>query len=150
MQAMGIVAPKSKVQSLNLASSFSRHNNPSYVEVSSFSKLWPCLIPQHGPGKKHERQIVLSEWQTELVDRWPDQLLRGLIHSDGSRFVNSGRGNWSCPRYAFANKSEDIRAIFRYACDRFGVHWTDGGQKNTYVSRKGDVARLDEFIGPKA
>ena len=26
------------------------------VEVSSFSKHWPCLFPQHGPGRKHERR----------------------------------------------------------------------------------------------
>ncbi|MDA4106887.1 hypothetical protein MHOL44478_06365 [Mycobacterium holsaticum DSM 44478] len=23
------------------------------VEVSLYSKHWPCLLPQHGPGKKH-------------------------------------------------------------------------------------------------
>lgn len=23
------------------------------VEVSLYSKLWPCLLPQHGPGQKH-------------------------------------------------------------------------------------------------
>jgi hypothetical protein len=23
-------------------------------------KHWPCLFPQHGPGRKHERPIVLA------------------------------------------------------------------------------------------
>jgi hypothetical protein len=67
------------------------------VEVSSYWKCWPCLFPQHGPGKKHDRPIVLDEWQRQLADRWADQPLRGLIHSDGCRFQNTG-GNWSWPR----------------------------------------------------
>lgn len=145
-----MVIPRSKVLRLKQTSSFSPGSTPSHVEVSSFSKSWPCLIPQHGHRKKHDRPIVLREWQRELVAQWPEQLLRGLIHSDGCRFLNTGRGNWCCPRYAFSNKSDDIRSIFCDACDRFGVHWTRGGEKNTYVSRKADVARLDDFIGPKA
>jgi hypothetical protein len=28
--------------------------------VYSYWQHWPCLIPQHGPGKKHERQITWS------------------------------------------------------------------------------------------
>ncbi|GAA0392349.1 hypothetical protein GCM10009530_49560 [Microbispora corallina] len=32
------------------------------TEVNSYSKHWPCLFPQHGPGKKHERAIVLADW----------------------------------------------------------------------------------------
>jgi hypothetical protein len=43
----------------------------------AYSKGWPCLFPQHGPGKKHEREIVLREWQQELVDLVPTLLLRG-------------------------------------------------------------------------
>jgi hypothetical protein len=30
------------------------------VEVSMYSKHWPCLFPQHGPGKKHLRPIKLE------------------------------------------------------------------------------------------
>lgn len=119
------------------------------VEVSSYWKSWPCLFPQHGPGKKHERPIRLADWQLELVDRWPEQLLRGLIHSDGCRFTNTGRGNWVCPRYSFTQVSDDIRGIFCYACDLIGLRWTRSGARTIYVSRKADVATLDEFIGPK-
>jgi hypothetical protein len=28
------------------------------VEVYSYSKAWPCLFPQHGPGKKHLRRAL--------------------------------------------------------------------------------------------
>lgn len=121
----------------------------NWVEVSAYWKSWPCLFPQHGPGKKHERQIILTSWQLALVERWPEQLLRGLIQSDGCRFQNTGRGNWICPRYSFAQTSEDIRAIFCHGCDLMGLHWTRSGSSKIYVSRKRDVARLDEFIGPK-
>ncbi len=118
-------------------------------EVSAYSKSWPRLFPQHGSGKKHERRIVLADWQQELVDLNPELLLRGLIHSDGCRFINTGQGNWRCPRYSFSNLSAHIKQIFCDTCDRLDVHWTAAPPKTIYVSRKADVARLDEFIGPK-
>jgi hypothetical protein len=118
-------------------------------EVSAYSRSWPVLFPQHGDGKKHEREIALSHWQQELVDRSPNLLLRGLIHSDGCRSINTGRGNWRCPRYSFSNLSADIKQIFCDACDQLDIHWTAAAPKTIYVSRKADVARLDEFIGPK-
>ena len=117
----------------------------NYVEVSGYWKCWPWLFPQHGPGKKHERS--LTGWQNTLVDRWPDHLLRGPIHSDGRRLQNSGT-NWSWPRYSFSQVSDDIRTVFCDACDRLGLHWTEA-RTTIYVSRKRDVAILDEFIGPK-
>jgi len=134
------VMPTSKVNSLLRL--------PRYVEVYSYSKAWPCLFPQHGPGKKHLRRIRLSTWQEELTRRAPELLLRGLIHSDGCRFVNTGRG-WQHPRYSFTNLSADIRLIFTDTCDLLGLRWTTAGPK-VYVSRKADVARMDGFIGPKA
>jgi len=74
-------------------------------EVYSYSKTWPCLFPQHGVGKKHDRPIFLSDWQQELAERWPEQLLKGLIQSDGCRSYSTGAGGWRHPRYAFANVS---------------------------------------------
>ena len=136
-----LVLPKNKVGTLL---------RPDHsVEVSSFSKSWPCFFPQHGPGKKHLRRIELSQWQHALVTRKPELLLRGLIHSDGCRFMNTGRAGWRHPRYVFANYSSDIRTIFTDACDLIGLRWTPAG-RNVYVSRKADVARMDGFIGPKA
>lgn len=51
--AMSIVLPASKVCVLS-------HKKERMEEVSSFSKHWPHLFPQHGPGVKHERKIVLE------------------------------------------------------------------------------------------
>jgi hypothetical protein len=64
----------------------------SYVEVSMYWKHWPCLIPQHGPGRKHLRPIVLTSWQEEIVQGEREALIRGLIHSDGCRIVANDHG----------------------------------------------------------
>ena len=122
---------------------------PSCIEVYSYSRSWPCLFPQHGPGRKHERSIELADWQQSLVDENPELLLRGLIHSDGCRSINHGKGSWRIPRYSFSNASDDIRGIFIAACDQIGLHTTTA-PRTVYVSRKADVARMDEFVGPKA
>lgn len=137
--AIQAVMPENKVNA------WSRPSND--VEVYAYSKAWPCLFPQHGPRAKHTRPIVLTSWQRDLVNQSPGLLLRGLIHSDGCRFMNTGRG-WKNPRYAFDNTSADIRQIFVDACTRLGLHTTRSG-KTIYVSRKADVARLDRFVGPK-
>jgi hypothetical protein len=118
------------------------------IEVYSYSKSWPCFFPQHGLGKKHDRFIILEDWQQYLVAEHPQLLLRGLIQSDGCRFINTGK-NWTAPRYLFTNLSSDLREIFTDACDALGLRWT--AAKNTiYVSQVADVARMDTFIGPKA
>lgn len=140
-EAMQLVMPQSK------ASRQRREDN--CFEVHSYSKAWPCLFPQHGPGRKHERAIVLRDWQWCHAVREPELLLRGLIHSDGCRFINTGRGGWRNPRYTFCNVSDDIKRIFCDACDLLGLRWTVAPPKTIYVSRKADVARLDEFVGPK-
>jgi hypothetical protein len=124
-------------------------------EVHAYSKGWPCLFPQHGPGKKHTRPIFLAVWQQRLAERWPRQLLKGLIQSDGCRSYSTGKGGWTQPRYVFSNVSTDITSIFCSACDCLGLRWTasfptnEAAAVSIYVSRKADVAKLDEFVGPK-
>lgn len=147
-QAIREVMPGNKVGRRAYASDYS-HGAQSTVQLSSYSRSWPCLFPQHGPARKHERPIELVRWQQALVRRHPEELLRGLIHSDGCRFINTGRGGWRHPRYSFSNLSGDIRDIFCEGCDLLGVRWTTA-PNTVYVSRKADVAKLDEFIGPKA
>lgn len=122
------------------------------VEIGSSSKHWPCLFPQVGPGRKHERSIELSAWQQWLAGDYPQLLLRGLIQSDGCRDLNrvtsKGRRH-EYPRYTFSNASDDIRGIFTDACDRLGVHWTQPSPRVISIARRDDVAFLDTFIGPK-
>jgi hypothetical protein len=147
--AIRVVAPRNRVGRLLRRSNFTQSPEPSLVEVSAYSRTWPCLFPQHGPGRKHEREIRLVAWQEALVRRHARSLLRGLIHSDGCRFINTGRGGWTCPRYVFSNTSDDIRRIFSDACELLGLRHTFA-PRAVYVSRKADVLRMDEFIGPKA
>ena len=127
------------------------------VRVVGASTRWPEAFPQHGPGRKHERPIVLEPWQREIVDAFPQEFLRGLIHSDGCRTINrfktklpSGRvAEYAYPRYFFSNLSADIRGLFCEYCDRLGIRWTQSNHRNISVSHRHSVAALDEFIGPK-
>jgi len=79
--AMSLVMPASQA-------SCRPHPRWNMLNLVSYSTHWPHLFPQHGPGRKHEREIALAPWQQLIVDRFPGRLLRGLIHSDGCRVEN--------------------------------------------------------------
>lgn len=118
---------------------------------------WPCLFPQHGPGRKHERPIVLEPWQADVVAAEPAGFLRGLFHSDGCRVMNSttrsvggARKTYQYPRWQFVNASDDIRALCCWALDLTGVAWRRSNERVISVSRREAVARLDWLIGPKS
>jgi hypothetical protein len=126
------------------------------TEVKSYSKHWPCLFPQHGPGRKHTRRIELADWQREIVDRYPGDFARGLFHSDGYRGANRVRRNWGggdhwyeYPRYLFTNNSTDILWLCGQTLDQLGVGWRFSKWNTISVARREAVARLDEFVGPK-
>jgi hypothetical protein len=70
MAAISIAMPASKVGLV-------RSKADQYDEPYSFSRHWPCLFPQHGPGPKHLRPIQLRGWQREITDRHPWRFLRG-------------------------------------------------------------------------
>lgn len=121
------------------------------IRVQACNKLWLHAFPQHGRGRKHERTIALVDWQQEIVERYPDEFVRGLIHSDGCRTTNrfktklpSGRvAEYAYARYFFSNLSEDIRDLFCAACDALDVRWTQSNPRNISVAHRASVARLD-------
>lgn len=122
------------------------------VSVQSYWTHWPCLLPQHGPGRKHTRPIRLENWQKEIVDADPWPLIRGLIHSDGCRTTNHvvTRGKaYAYPRYFFNNKSTDIIAIFTSALDRVGVEWRLNREDCVSIAKRRCVEVMDEHVGPK-
>jgi hypothetical protein len=127
-------------------------NSDRLLTIQSYWKHWPCLLPQHGPGRKHERPIVLADWQQSIVDEHPWPLIRGLIHSDGCRATNRvvvrGR-TYTYPRYFFTNESRDIHAILAAAFDRVGVAWRMNRANSISVARRDAVEMLDEHVGPK-
>ncbi|MFC7216639.1 helix-turn-helix domain-containing protein [Streptomyces polyrhachis] len=128
--------------------------------VKIYSKhLW-CLFPQHGEGKKHERPIRLEPWQQRIIDEYPWEFIRGLIHSDGSRITNwtvrtiaGERKRYEYPRYFFTNTSRDILRLFTDALDRVGVEWKSANQRraaqNISVAKRASVALMDAHVGPK-
>ncbi|MFI9184557.1 helix-turn-helix domain-containing protein [Streptomyces goshikiensis] len=131
-----------------------RHSGAHNIKV--YFKHLPCLFPQHGPGRKHERRIVLEDWQQEIVDAHPWAFLRGLIHSDGCRITNWTVRNgkrYEYPRYFFTNKSDDIRRLCTDTLTKVGVEWTVLARGvdpfNVSVARKASVALMDAHIGPK-
>jgi hypothetical protein len=135
-----------------LARSVHRVSAPGCTVVQSYSNHWPCLLPQAGPGMKHTRPIELADWQRRLVTMHPGAFVRGLFHSDGSRFDNrvmvAGK-TYSYPRYMFSNESRDILALCGEALDLLGVAWRLNRRNCLSVARRTSVALLDLHIGPK-
>ena len=129
-----------------------RASSARLAAVQSYWMHWPCLFPQHGPGRKHERPIRLADWQRRLVDDNPWPLIRGLIHSDGCRSVNRvvTRGTpYEYPRYFFANESADILAIMGRALDQVGVAWRYNRPNSISIAQRRAVAEVDRHVGPK-
>jgi hypothetical protein len=122
------------------------------MSVRAHWNHWPCLFPQHGPGAKHLRKIELVGWQREVVGGRPERFLRGLFHSDGSRFTNAvvrNGKNYVYPRYMFVNESADIMRLCQESLDLLGISWRMARPNTLSVARREAVARLDEFVGPK-
>lgn len=130
---------------------------PGVTVVQSSWKHWPCLFPQHGPGRKHERPILLEEWQAQIVTAFPGDFLRGLFHSDGcrannwtTRVVAGERRRYDYPRWQFSNRSADIRELCCWALDLVEVPWRESGPWTISVSRREGVAMLDGLVGEKS
>jgi len=148
--AVAAVMPENRVQ---------RAPGSGCTYVGSWSVHWPCLFPQHGPGRKHERVIELAPWQQAVVDEQPWPLIRGLIHSDGCRIINwtvrRGR-RYEYPRYFFTNCSVDIRRVLTAALDRVGVEWKETLRGDTpysagviSIAKRGSVELMDAHVGAK-
>lgn len=134
-----------------------QRSKPGAVMVELGWKHWPCLFPQHGPGRKHTRRIALEPWQIEIVERYPGRFLRGLFHSDGCRSMNKvvrqsagGERSYAYPRYFFKNVSDDIRELACWALDLCNIAWRASDARTISVARSEDVAALDPLVGPKA
>lgn len=126
------------------------------VMVTSYGRHWPCLFPQHGPGRKHDRSIALEPWQRDIVNAHPWEFIRGLVHSDGCRITNwttrlvgGERKRYEYPRYFFTNRSADIIRLFTSALDAVGVEWKPSNAQNTSIAKRDSVALMDQHIGPK-
>lgn len=125
-------------------------------DVHMSSKKWVQLFPQHGPGKKHDRPIILADWQEEILNAYSQKFLPGLHHSDGSYGIanlKNVRGDktyeYSYPRYWFTNCSADILNLYVRYANLNSVYPRRATWKSIEVSKLDEVAILDTFLGPK-
>jgi hypothetical protein len=130
------------------------------VTVYCYSKNLPSLFPQHGSGLKNSRDVSLCDWQMDIITQFPKQFIRGMLHTDGSRYITSD----GYMRYNFTNTSPDIIKVFCLICDTLALHYTrhdrpsitpktrtpSGSIKTTITfNKKQDIELLDSFVGPK-
>ena len=115
--------------------------------LSVYSTHLACLFPQHGAGMKHQREIALEDWQTEIVEHEPWMFIRGLIRSDGCVFVNR-TGPYEYVSYEFSNRSSQIRDLFMDACDRVEVEYR-GYRRYVRIYRRESVALMQRHAGVK-
>ena len=112
------------------------------------------IFPQHGIGRKHDRLIELENWQREVIKKYPKQFIRGLIETDGCRYISSQYKGKDYVAYQFTNKSKDIINLccnaLEYIDIKYIVNKRKAGAYDVRVYRQKDVAFLDTFIGPKS
>lgn len=145
VSSLKMVMPKNRATVLPRSSS-------NAADVVCYSKAWPVLLPQHGPGRKHTRDVSLRLWQLSITVVHAKSLIRGLIHSDGCRFIAIQRVKdkpYAYPRYCFKNRSPEILETFCRHLDLLDIPWTKPGPESIQVARRKGVAALDEFVGAK-
>jgi hypothetical protein len=123
-----------------------RHDGRMTV-LGVYGRHIPCVLPQHGPGKKHERPITLEPWQQRLVALAPWQFLRGCIRSDGCVFINR-TGQYEYLSYDFSNHSSDILDLFANSCDEVGVEHRRYARR-IRINRRESVALMRANVGLK-
>ena len=117
------------------------------VTLHAYHGHWACLFPQHGPGKKHHREIALEPWQQALIACAPWSFLRGCIRSDGCVFINR-TGPYSYETYDFTNLSRGIRELFASTCGLVGVECRVYSRR-VRINRRASVALMLEHVGRK-
>ena len=65
------------------------------------------------------------------------------------RMLADGDHWYEYARYLFVNESEDILRLCGETLDRLDVEWRFSKPNTISVAKRGAVARLDEFVGPK-
>ncbi|MDG4753179.1 MULTISPECIES: hypothetical protein [Micromonospora] len=91
------------------------------------------------PGKKHERPIVLADWQ------------QAVFEAHRATFcAASGKKKYAYPHYMFVNESADIMGLRQQALDRRGIAWRMNLRNSLSVARREAVAALDHHVGPKS
>lgn len=124
------------------------------IDVRYYDCNLGLLFPQDSPGLKCDRQIIIEDWQSSILD--PVELLRGLIMSDGSYYMIKSNNHFE---YNFANCSIDIIKIACKCLDilkiTYGLRSLPAKIKNHHnafkitISAKDSVSKLHYYIGDK-
>lgn len=122
--------------------------------LSVYCSHLPCLFPQFGPGRKHERDVSLEPWQQEIISVYPWPFIRGLIRTDGCSFTNR-TGPYEYLSFGFANCSEIIINLMCQALEGVEVDYRrtfnpKRGIWHVRINRRASVERMVERIGVKA
>lgn len=138
--------------------SIERKEKPSCEITFVYSKSLKELFPQYGLLKKHLREIKLEPWQKDIIDRFPKEFLRGLIHSDGCRFITKTTKKQYL-RYGFTNASSDIVNLYCATLEKLNISYSLVRKKiegmmtvssyNVLTQSQSCANFLDTFIGPK-
>lgn len=121
------------------------------TNVTVYAKILPLLFPQAGKNRKDQREIVLAQWQQSHLQI--NGFIRGLIHSDGSRYKNRVRNaktgrEYSYTTYQFSSKSQEIMGLMMHSLESIGVnfrHRTKRDVESITISQRADVALLDQI-----
>jgi hypothetical protein len=124
-----------------------RADRGSTTVVQVCSTHLPCLFPQHGPGRKHERSITLESWQQNCVDAAPGRFLLGCFRSDRCAYINR-TGPYEYLSYDFFNLSQDILDLYCAGCDSVGVEYRRY-RHNIRIYRRPSVALFEAHVGHK-
>lgn len=108
-----IIFPENKVNCKKKPSS-----NCVIVKVYN-NCIWD-LFPQHGKGKKHDRKLILEDWQKEIIKEFPEEFIKACVQSDGCIYIQKV-SNRQYHRHNFINKSEDIIDFFLWALSLVGI-----------------------------
>jgi hypothetical protein len=154
---LGRCFPSNPVGTVTPSRSSWSGRSDTWSVLSLYSLHLPCLFPQHGPGLKHTRRIVLEPWQAAAVANAPWPFVRGCINTDGCRFINRTDVRRPQPyeyvAYHFFNRSRQIAELFVGACEQVGVFtrltgcaergWT------VRINRRPSVALMESHVGAK-
>lgn len=137
---LSILFPDNKIN-------FNKVKNTNLCNISIHSNLLPIIFPHLGKGKKHERDIILTEQQILNINS--NYLMKGLFHTDGSFYIAINK----YPRYQFTNMSKDIINMFNDCLLNVGITakiiQRKNGIYNILIQNKKNVKILYYILGEK-
>lgn len=147
-----------------------KSNGLNCREVYVYNSFLSTIFPQHGIGKKHDRDVSLKDWQKDNIEY--EELALGLFHSDGCKFLTKIKNKLKeytyYDNYGFKNCSLDIIEIYKRCLDNLSVKYrvvtcskskphfinerqiiTKTQAYDVVVSKRAEVEKLKKVLGKK-